>query len=55
MARVSLLLRHTFLWPASWLPVLDKSRGSKAAYVQRVLDVYDIYMIGYSLCLGMML
>ena len=25
----------------SWLPVLDKSRGSKAAEVQRDWDVYD--------------
>ena len=29
------------LWPASWLPVLDKSRGSKAAEVQRVWDKND--------------
>ena len=27
--------------PASWLPVLDKSRGSRAAEVQRVWGVYD--------------
>ena len=29
------------LWPASWLLVLDKGRGSKAAEVQRVWDIYD--------------
>ena len=41
LARVSLLLQRTPLWPASWLPFLDKSRGSKAAEVQRVWDIYD--------------
>ena len=41
LARVSLPAQRTPLWPASWLPVLDKSRGSKAAEVQRVWDVYD--------------
>ena len=34
-------LQRTPLWPASWLPVLDKSRGSKVAEVQRVWDIYD--------------
>ena len=28
-------------WAASWLPVLDKSRGSKSAEVQRVCVIYD--------------
>ena len=32
---------RTPLWPASWLPVLDKSRGSKSAEVQRVWCTYD--------------
>ena len=41
------------MWPASWLPVLDKSRGSKAAEVRRVWDIY--MMIDSSLRLGMML
>ena len=41
LARVSLPVQRTPLWPASWLPVLDKSRGSKGAEVQRVWDVYD--------------
>ena len=29
------------LWPASWLPVVDKTRGSKSAEVRRVWEVYD--------------
>ena len=29
------------LWPASWLPAVDKSRGSKSVEVQRVWEVYD--------------
>ena len=41
LARVSLPVQRSPLWPVSWLPVLDKSRGSKAAEVQRVWDVYD--------------
>ena len=28
VSRVSLLVQRTPLWPASWLPVHDKSRGS---------------------------
>ena len=39
--RVSLPVRRSPLSPASWLPVLDKSRGSKAAEVQKVSDIYD--------------
>ena len=31
----------TPLWPASWLPVVDKTRGSKSAEVQRVWETYD--------------
>ena len=41
LAKVSLPVQRTPLWPASWLPVLDRSRGSKAAEVQRVWDIYD--------------
>ena len=41
LTRVSLPVRRSPLWPASWLPVLDKSRRSKAAEVQRVWDIYD--------------
>ena len=34
-------VRCTPLWPASWLPIVDKSRGSNSAEVQRVWEVYD--------------
>ena len=34
-------IRCTPLWPASWLPIVDKSRGSKSAEVQMVWEVYD--------------
>ena len=34
-------LQRTPLWLASWLPVLDRSPGSKAAEVQRVWDFDD--------------
>ena len=34
-------VRCTPLWLASWLPVVDKTRGSKSAEVQRVWEVYD--------------
>ena len=34
-------VRCTPLWPASWLPAIDKSRGSKSVEVQRVLEIYD--------------
>ena len=34
-------VRFTPLWPASWLPVVDKSRGSKSVEVQRVWEIYD--------------
>ena len=36
-SRVSQLVSHTLLWPASWLPAVDKSRGSKS----QVWEVYD--------------
>ena len=39
--RVSQPVKRTPLWPASWLPALDKSRGSKSVEVQRVWDIYD--------------
>ena len=41
VSRVSQPVQRTPLWPASWLPVLDKSRGSKSAEVQRVCGIYD--------------
>ena len=34
-------VQRTPLWPASWLLVLDKSRGSMSAEVQRVWGIYD--------------
>ena len=34
-------IRCTPLSPASWLPALDKSRGSKSVEVQRVWEVCD--------------
>ena len=33
---VSQPVQRTPLWPASWLPVLDESRGSESSEVQRV-------------------
>ena len=38
---VTQVVRCTPLWPASWLPAVDKSRGSKSVLVQRVWEVYD--------------
>ena len=40
-SQVTQPIRCTPLWPASWLPALDKSRGSKSVEVQRVWEVYD--------------
>ena len=39
--RVTQPIRCTPLCPASWLPALDKSRGSQFVEVQRVWEVYD--------------
>ena len=39
--QVSQPVKRTPLWPASWLPALDKSRGSRSVEVQRVWDIYD--------------
>ena len=39
--RVTQPVQRTPLWPASWLPVVDKGRGSKSVEVQRVWEVYD--------------
>ena len=33
--------RFSPLWPASWLPAVDKSRGSKSVEVRRVWEIYD--------------
>ena len=34
-------VQRTPLWLASWLPAVDKGRGSKSVEVQRVWEVYD--------------
>ena len=34
-------VQRTPLWPAYWLPAIDKSRSSKSVEVQRVWEVYD--------------
>ena len=39
--RVTQPLLCTPLWPASWLPAVDKSGVSKSVEVQRVWEVYD--------------
>ena len=39
--RVSQPVKRTPLWPASWLPAIDKTRGSNSVEVQRVWEVYD--------------
>ena len=41
VSRVSQPVQRAPLWPASWLPVLDKSRGFESAEVQSVWAVYD--------------
>ena len=38
---VTQVVQCTPLWPASWLPAVDKSRGSKSVEVQRVWEIYD--------------
>ena len=40
-SRVTQPVQRTPLWPASWLPAVDKGRGSKSVEVQRVWKVYD--------------
>ena len=39
--RVTQPVQRTLLWPASWLPAIDKSRGSKSVEVQSFWEVYD--------------
>ena len=41
VALLLLLFFRTPLWPASWLPAVDKGRGSKSVDVQRVWAFYD--------------
>ena len=38
---VSQPVKRTPLWPASWVPAIDKSRSSKSVEVQRVWEIYD--------------
>ena len=38
---VTQAVQRTSLWPASCLPAVDKSRGSKSVEVRRVWDIYD--------------
>ena len=52
LARVSLLVQRSLLWPASWLPVLDRVEGLRLLRFRG----FGIYMMmGSSLCRGMML
>ena len=39
--RVTQPVQRTPLWPASWLPAVDKGRGSKSVEVQRVWEVHN--------------
>ena len=39
--RVTQPVRFSPHWPASWLPTVDKSRGSKSVEVQRVWEICD--------------
>ena len=39
--RVTQPVQRTPLWPASWLPAVDKSRGSRSVEVRRVWEIYD--------------
>ena len=39
--RVTQPVQRTPLWPASWLPAVDKGRGSKSVEVRSVWEVYD--------------
>ena len=39
--RVTQPVQRTPLWPASWLPAVDKGRGSRSVEVQRIWEVYD--------------
>ena len=40
-AQVTQPRRFTPLWPASWVPSVDKSRGSNSAEVRRIWEIYD--------------
>ena len=53
--RVTQPIRCTPLWPASWLPGLDKSRGFTSVEVQRVWEVYDdrLWFMSRAACDGL--
>ena len=38
---VTQVVQCTPLWPASWLPAVDKGRGSKSVEVRRAWEIYD--------------
>ena len=38
---VTQVVQRTPLWPASWLPAVDKSTGSKSVEVRRVWEIFD--------------
>ena len=40
-ARVTHPRRFTPLWPASWVPLVDRSRSSKSAEVRSIWEIYD--------------
>ena len=40
-AQVTQPRRFTPLWPASWVPSVDKSKRSKSAEVRRIWEIYD--------------
>ena len=42
--RVTQPVRYSPLWPASWLPAVDKSGGSESVEVQRVWEIYDDFL-----------
>ena len=51
--RVTQSVQRTPLWPASWLPSVDKGWGSKLVEVQRVWEVHDErlqFMSRYGCC-----
>ena len=39
--RVTQPVQRAPLWPASWLPAVDRSRGCKSAEIQRAWEIYD--------------
>ena len=50
--QVTQQVQRTPFWPASWLPAVDKGRGSRSFEVQRVWG--EFMMSVFSFCLGRM-